>query len=64
MKHLSLIFIAFALSACVNSTSPPEEKHDHLRRHIEAPLDKAKAIDALQQQAEEQRQQQLDALTQ
>ncbi|PJK00172.1 hypothetical protein CO615_05855 [Lysobacteraceae bacterium NML75-0749] len=63
MKPCALALIALTLSACVDSP-PSEEKHDHLRRHIEAPLDKAKAVDALQQQAEDQRQQQLDALTQ
>ncbi|PJK09415.1 hypothetical protein CO610_03750 [Lysobacteraceae bacterium NML95-0200] len=64
MKHFASAIIALTLVACADSPPPSEEKHDHLRRHIEAPLDKAKVMDALQQQAEDQRQQQLDALTQ
>lgn len=64
MKHFALAIIALALVACADSPPPPEEKHDQLRRHIEAPLDKAKAVETLQQQSAEQRQQQLDAAEQ
>ena len=59
MSMSMLLPIALA-AACSAPAPPPPEQHTELRRAVERPLDQAKQVEAIQQQAEADRRKQLD----
>ncbi|RMH93720.1 hypothetical protein EBB59_03450 [Lysobacter pythonis] len=64
MKILAPPMLCLALAACAAQPPPPPERHDELRKAIEAPLGEAKQAEAIQRQAEAERRRQLEAATQ